>query len=221
VPDFAITEFLGIPLYDSDLIKLCFRFALNFFCLTIVVRFIYYQNSGSKDYLFTFFMINVLVFLICFTLKKFELQLGMALGLFAIFGILRYRTDTIPIKEMTYLFIVIGLGVINALANKKMSYAELAFANVMIIGLSAVMENLTFLKREMSERVLYEKINLVKPSRHAELVADLEERTGLVISRIELGQINFLQDTVLLDVYYFPHLQQQVEGSQVSVSRKT
>ena len=221
MPDTAPIEFLSIPLYDDDLLKLCFRFLVNFICLTFVVRFVYYKNSGSKDYLFTFYMINVMVFLICFTLKKFELELGMALGLFAIFGILRYRTDTIQIKEMTYLFIVIGLGVINALANSKMSYAELGFANAAIIGLSAGLESLNFLKREMCERILYEKIDLVKPKKHAQLVADLEERTGLVISRIELGQINFLQDTVQIDVYYFPHLQEQADENLVSVSRRT
>lgn len=215
-----MAEFLGVPLYDDDLLKLLLRLLINCFFLTLIVRVIYYKNSGSKDFLFTYFMINLLVFFICFTLKKFELGLGMALGLFAIFGILRYRTTTIPIKEMTYLFMVIGVAVINSLANKKMSYAELAFTNFAIVFFAGGLESLSFLKREMSERILYEKIDLVKPSRHEELLADLEERTGLKISRIELGQINFLQDTVLIDVFYYPHLQEP-SHSGVQVSRKT
>lgn len=217
---FTTGDFLGVPYYDNDLIKLLLRFLINCAFLTLVVRFVYYKNTGTKDYLFTYFMINVLVFFICFTLKKFELDLGMALGLFAIFGILRYRTDTIPIKEMTYLFIVIGIAVINALANKKMSYAELMFTNCAILFISAGLESLSFVKRETCESVLYEKIELVKPARYEELLVDLQERTGLKISRLELGQINFLQDTVMIDVYYYPHLQETAHGD-VSVSRKT
>lgn len=216
----TMMEFLGIPLYDNDLIKLFVRLAVNCFFTGIIVRFVYYKNTGSKDYLFTYFMINIMVFFICFTLKKFDLELGMALGLFAIFGVLRYRTDTIPIKEMTYLFIVIGVAVINSLANKKVSYAELAFTNGVIVFFAALLENISFLKREMCERVLYERIDLVKPAKYEQLIADLQERTGLEISRIELGQINFLQDTVSIDVFYYPHQQTHSNLEGVNVSRR-
>lgn len=222
VPELLIApgEFLGVPYYDNDILKLLARFVVNCVFLTLVVRFVYYKNSGTKDYLFTYFMINVLVFFICFTLKKFELDLGMALGLFAIFGILRYRTDTIPIREMTYLFIVIGIAVINSLSNKKMSYTELAFTNCAILFIAAGLENLSFVQREMCQRVLYEKIDFVKPAKHSELLADLQQRTGLKISRIELGQVNFLQDTVMIDVYYYPQLQEVTTGD-VDISRRT
>lgn len=216
----TIVEFFGVPLYDDDLLKLLFRLVVNCLFTGIIVRFVYYKNTGSKDYLFTYFMINLMVFFICFTLKKFDLELGMALGLFAIFGVLRYRTDTIPIKEMTYLFIVIGIAVINSLANKKVSYAELAITNLIILSFAATLESLSFLKREMSERVIYERIDLVKPANYEQLLADLEERTGLEISRIELGQINFLQDTVAIDVFYYPHQQTQTNLSGVNVSRR-
>ncbi|QEG35709.1 DUF4956 domain-containing protein [Bythopirellula goksoeyrii] len=214
----AVLEPLEIPLYDDDMLKLLVRFGINCVVVTILVCLVYYKNSGTKDFLFTYFMINVMVFFICFTLKKFDLGLGMALGLFAIFGILRYRTDTIPIKEMTYLFMVIGIAVVNSLANKKMSYAELAFTNIVIVLLSAFLENLSFVKREMREQILYEKIELAKPARYEELLADLEERTGLKISRIELGQINFLNDTVEINVYYFLHEQESING--VNVTRR-
>ena len=126
-------EVIDIPLYDDDLVKMVIRFFINFAFLFIIVRCIYYRKYHKKDYLFTYFLISFVVFFICFTLKKFELDLGMALGLFAIFGILRYRTDQIKIREMTYLFIVIGISVINALSNKKMSYAELILCQIRVL----------------------------------------------------------------------------------------
>ncbi len=216
-----IMEFLGVPFYDDDILKLLFRYLVNFVVVTLIVRFVYYKHSHSKDYLFTFFMINTLVFFICFTLKKFDLGLGMALGLFAIFGILRYRTSTIPIKEMTYLFIVIGVGVINSLANKKMSYVELAFTNLCIIGLAAALENIPLLRRELRETILYEKVDLIRPENHAELVADLQERTGLKLSRLELGEINFLRDTVSIDLFYYPHEQALPREDSIEVTMRT
>jgi hypothetical protein len=216
-----IMEFFGVPIYDDDIEKLLFRFLINFVVVTVIVRFVYYKHSLSKDYLFTFFMLNTMTFFICFTLKKFDLGLGMALGLFAIFGILRYRTSTIPIKEMTYLFMVIGVGVINALANKKMSYTELAFTNLCIIGLSAALENISLLRRELRETILYEKVNLIRPENHVELVADLQERTGLKLSRLELGEINFLRDTVSIDMFYYPHEQTLPTGDCIEVTMRT
>ena len=185
------SEFLGVPFFDDDVYKLFARFAINLVFLTLVVRYVYYKHSGSKDYLFTYCMLNVVVFFICFTLKKFDLGLGMALGLFAIFGILRYRTTTIPIREMTYLFIVIAIAVINALANSKMSYVELLFTDFFIFGLAAYLERMPLLRHEVEELVRYEKIELIRPENHVELIEDLQLRTGLVISRIELGGNRF------------------------------
>ena len=211
-------EFLEVPLYDDDIYKLLVRFLINAFFLTLIVRGDYYKNSGSKDYIFTYCMLNVLVFFICFTLKKFDLGLGMALGLFAIFGILRYRTNTIPIREMTYLFIVIGIAVINSLANKSMSYAELAFTNGFIYGLAAFLERIPLLRHELEEKVRYEKIELIKPENHAELIADLESRTGLKISRIKMGGIDFLLDTVNIRIFYYPREQEQ-EGPSEGIAR--
>ena len=127
-------EFLEIPLFDDDFFKMIFRFAINFVFLFYIIRYLYYPSTRRRDYLFTFYMISIIVFFLCFTLKKYELDLGMALGLFAIFGIIRYRTDPINIREMTYLFVVIGVSVINALANKKMSYAEILGANLLVVA---------------------------------------------------------------------------------------
>ena len=104
-----MSEFLSIPIFDDDFYKMMFRFFLNISFLTIIIQWLYYSTVKKRDYLFTYYMIGIIVFFLCFTLKKYELDIGMALGLFAIFGIIRYRTNPIPIKEMTYLFIIIGV----------------------------------------------------------------------------------------------------------------
>ncbi|QDS98656.1 DUF4956 domain-containing protein [Adhaeretor mobilis] len=213
-------EFLGVPFFDNDLYKLAFRLLVNLVFVSVIVGIVYYRKTGNKDYVFTYFMINLMVFFICFTLKKMELEMGMALGLFAIFGILRYRTDAIPIKEMTYLFIVIGIAVINSLANRKVSYVELAFTNVMIVALAELLERLPLLRQEFSERVVYERIDLIKPENYDQLVADLQERTGLKISRIELGQIDFLRDTIRIDLFFYPEEQSAHSSGEVAVVRR-
>jgi hypothetical protein len=168
----------------------------------LIVRGLYYPVTRRKDYLFSYILISVLVFLLCFLLENVKLQIGFALGLFAIFGIIRYRTNPIPIKEMTYLFVVIGISVINALANKKVSYVELIFTNLAIIGLIYMLEKIWLLKHEASKTIEYEKIDLIKPEKRSELIKDLEARTGLKIDRIEIGRINFLRDTVRIRIYY-------------------
>jgi len=194
---------LGLQLFDNDFWKLIFRFFMNFAVLFVIIRMIYYPIAKRKDYLFSYFLLSIIIFTICFTLKKFDLGMGMALGLFAIFGIIRYRTDPIPIKEMTYLFIVIGVSVINSLANNKMSYAELAFVNVSIMAVTFGLERIWLLKHESRKVITYEKIELIKPNRSAELRADLEERTGLVINRIQIGKIDFLRDVAQVYVYFY------------------
>ncbi len=195
-------EFLSIPLFDDDFFKMVFRFLINIFFLTIIIWTQYYKHTKRRDYLFTYYMISVIVFFLCFTLKKYELDIGMALGLFAIFGIIRYRTDSIPIKEMTYLFIVIGVSVINSLANKKMSYAEIMAANTIIITVIALLENLKVIKQDIHKDVLYEKIENIKPERYEELKADLQERMGVAINRVSIKEIDFMKDVARLSVFY-------------------
>ena len=195
-------EFLDIPLFDDDFYKMLFRFCLNLVFLTLIVRFIYYRKTRSKDYLFTYYLISIIVFFICFTLKKYELDIGMALGLFAIFGIIRYRTDPIPIREMTYLFVVIGISVINSLANKKMSYAEILLGNVLVVLSIIIIEYFLVLRSETSKLIVYEKIENIVPERHAALKEDLQLRTGLKINRISVGKVDFLKDTAEITIYY-------------------
>lgn len=196
-------EFIDIPLFDDDFYKMIFRFAINIFFLTIIIRYIYYTSAKRKDYMFTYYMISIIVFFLCFTLKKYELDIGMALGLFAIFGIIRYRTNPIEIKEMTYLFVVIGVSVINSLANKKMSYAEIFMGNLIIVGTLVLLEKYWIVKHEVTKEVLYEKIENIKPQNYDQLKSDLEDRTGLIINKVSIGQIDFLKDTAVITIYYY------------------
>jgi hypothetical protein len=195
---------LGLDIiHVPDFFTLLLRFSLNLIIVALIVRGLYYPTARRKDYLFTFLMISTVVFLLCILLESVKLQLGFAFGLFAIFGILRYRTNAIPIKEMTYLFIIIGLSVVNALANKKVSWAELLFTNLIIVGIIYGLEKLWLLKHESSKVVTYEKIDLIKPEKYELLKKDLEERTGLKINRIEIGKIDFLRDTAKLVIHYY------------------
>lgn len=197
-------EFLGLEIMNwEDFSSLVFRFAFNLASAVIIIRGLYYAKAKRKDYLFTYLLINIVIFILCFTLSSVKLQVGFALGLFAVFGIIRYRTDTMPIKEMTYLFVIIGLAVINALASKKISYAELLFANGIIILTIYILENLWLLRHESSKEIIYERIELIKPERRAELLIDLEARTGLKITRLEVGKIDFMRDIARLIIYYY------------------
>ena len=153
--------------------------------------------------MFTYFLISLTVFLLCILLDNVKLQLGFALGLFAIFGIIRYRTDPIPIKEMTYLFLVIGISVVNALSNKKITHAELLFANSIIIFVAYGLERLWLLKHETRKNITYEKIELIVPEKREELLEDLRKRTGIDIIRVEVRRIDFLRDTANIRIFYY------------------
>ena len=197
-------EFLGTPLFDAeDFWKMIVKTVFNLIIITVIVRYIYYPVTKNKDYLFTYFLISLTVFLLCILLDSVKLQLGFALGLFAIFGIIRYRTDPIPIKEMTYLFLVIGISVVNALSNKKISHAELIFANFLIVFITYGMERLWLLKHQSRKNITYEKIELIVPEKREELLADLKERLGIDVIRVEIRRIDFLKDTANLRIFYY------------------
>ncbi len=200
----ADVEIFGSDFFDKkDFIELLVRSAFNFLIVGYIVRYLYYPVAKNKDYLFTYLLISVTVFFLCFLLENVKLELGFALGLFAIFGIIRYRTDAIPIKEMTYLFIVIGISVMNALVNKKISHAEVLFTNVMFIAITYGLEKIWLLKHESRKNITFEKIELILPERKEELLADLKERTGLNITRVEIRNVDFLRDTANLRIFYF------------------
>lgn len=195
---------IGLKFIDGgNFIELVVRFALHLAFVVILVRYIYYPIERRKDFLFTYFLISISVFLLCFLLENVKIDLAFALGLFAVFGIIRYRTDAIPIKEMTYLFIVIGVSVMNALINKKVSMAEMAFANAAILMATYGLEKVWLLRHESRKVIIYEKIELIRPERKQELIMDLELRTGIKINRFEIGKIDFLRDTCEIRVFFF------------------
>lgn len=206
-------QLFGINLMNqSNFYELLIRFSFNTVVTLIIVRYLYYSITKRKDYLFTYILISIIVFFLCFLLGNVKLQLAFALGLFAIFGIIRYRTIVVPIKEMTYLFIVIGISVINALANKKISYIELIFTNLAVIAATFLLEKIWLLRHESSKMIVYEKIENIKPENYDILKSDLEMRTGLKIEKIEIGRINFLNDTVRIRIYYFENEVNQHQG---------
>lgn len=197
-------EIFNMPLIDvEDFLKLLFRFSINATMITILVRYLYYATTKRKDYLFTYFLISFIVFLLCYLLENVKLELGFALGLFAIFGIIRYRTRQMEIREMTYLFLVIGVSVMNALANKKISYAELMFTNVVLITITYLLERKLLLRHESRKAIEYDKIENIKPKNFELLKADLEERTGLIINSIEIGKVDFLRDSAKVYIHYY------------------
>jgi Domain of unknown function (DUF4956) len=201
-PD-AISEVGSKILNDSGLIRLILKFALNFAVVMVLARWLYYSTTRRKDYLFTYILISTIVFFLCYSLENVNLQLGFALGLFAIFGILRYRTDAMPIKEMTYLFIIIGISVINSLSNEQTGIWVVLFINIVIILITISMEKVWLLKHEASRLVLYEKINLINPENSQDLLEDLQKRTGIKkINRFEIGKIDFLRDTCEIKIFF-------------------
>ena len=198
-----LVEVLELKWFDTDLYTMLFRFVVNIIALTILIRFLYYPITKRKDYLFTYYLIGMITFFLCFALKKLDIDTGMGLGLFAIFGIIRYRTDAIEIKEMTYLFVVIGLSVVNSLASRQISVSEMVVINVIVIALIYGLEYIWLLKHETRKTIIYERIDLITPEKYEEMKADLESRTGLLINRFDIGRIDFLNDTAQVRIFYY------------------
>lgn len=199
---------LGFSLFSNDAYVLLVRLAVNITVLTILIRYLYYPKTQRKDYLFTYYLIGTITFFLCFGLKKLDIDTGMGLGLFAIFGIIRYRTDAIEIKEMTYLFLIIGISVVNSLASNQISIAEVAIINGSVILLTFILEKVWLIKHETRKTINYERIDLIVPEKYQEMKDDLEKRTGIVVNRFEIGKIDFLTDTAQVRIYYFADDQQ-------------
>ncbi len=203
-----MTELLGLYPDFVDLpalYKLGGRLALDLFFTAIVVLGVYVRRYGRNEYVFTYFLFNVVTFTLCFLLRKVPIELGFALGLFAVFGILRYRTEAIRTQDLTYLFVVIGLAILNAVVNKKVSLAELLLVNGSIVALTALLEATPFFRAEESQPVLYDNMAILKAQDKQALIADLKERTGLDITRVKVRQLDLLRDTARLVVFYRPN----------------
>ena len=204
----SVTSLEDVKIFNLSLIdfwdfgKLLFRLVFTVGVLYLLIRCIYDKGStGRHEFIFTYFALGVSIFLLCFLLEDVKLELGFALGLFAVFGILKYRTDPIPIREMTYLFVVIGIAVVNALANKKVSFAELFLTNGAILLCVWMLENWLF-KNEGHIDIIYERIEKIRTEDRPALIADVEKRTGLKVKRVDFTRIDFLKDVAYLRVYY-------------------
>ena len=181
--------------------EMLIRFGFFMLVLFFIVYFLYYRKTHRRDYFFTLVLLSVSIFFLIYLLGSVKVKIGFALGLFAIFGVLRYRTETIPVREMSYMFGVISLSVINALA-ESLSFVELLLPNIAIALLIWLFEAFVLRRNLASKLILYDRIELITPERRDELIEDLRKRTGLNIHKVSVGSIDFLKDTAVLKIEY-------------------
>lgn len=197
-------ELLGVPFFDGPgLWRMLILFGVNLLVCWIITHFFYYRKSRRGDYYFTYMLFSMAIFFILYLLQNMKVEVGIALGLFGIFSMIRYRTEQLPIREMTYLFVLIGISIING-AGMATSYVSFVSVNVLFILVVWVLEAVGMANRKAQKIITYEKIDLIKPDRREELMANLRERTGLDIVKVQVGSIDFLRDTALLKVTYIP-----------------
>lgn len=187
-----------------ELTEFFLRFGLNLAIIFVLVRLLYYPMRRNRDFLFTFFLFNIINFLICFLLSSAKLKMGFAFGLFAIFSILRYRTVTVPVREMGYFFISVTLGIINALTgiDSATGLTLLVSANLIILFVAWIIDHRVKIVHENYKEIVYDRIDLITPDKRPSMLEDLRMRTGLEIHRVEFGKIDFFKDTVLIYVFY-------------------
>ena len=192
--------------FESLFSNIFIRFSFNLFIAFVIIKLIYHRDHKGNDFVFTYFMFNTLIFFFAYILGSLDINMAFGFGLFAVFAILRYRTDPIPIKEMTYLFIVITIGVINALSGNQVVFIELLFANVTIVLLTFLLErhwvnNLPD-NGLSSKTVVYDNMEMIKPENHQALIDELAQKTGLSIVSCKIGRLNFVENQVNVKLYY-------------------
>ena len=188
--------------YDAaGVTEMLIRFGFFLLVLFFIVYFLYYRKTHRRDYFFTLVLLSVSIFFLIYLLGSVKVKIGFALGLFAIFGVLRYRTETIPVREMSYMFGVISLSVINALAD-SLSFVELLLPNIAIALLIWFFEACVLKRNLASKLILYDRIELITPERREELLEDLHKRTGLNIYKVSIGSVDFLKDTAVIKIEY-------------------
>ncbi|MER2598789.1 MAG: DUF4956 domain-containing protein [Caldilineales bacterium] len=186
----------------TELTELLVGAALNLLIALVIVRFIYYPGTQNKNYVFTFLAFNTVIYFVLALLTDASISVGVGFGLFAIFSVLRYRTDEIPIREMTYLFVIIALPVMNSLLAINDAIPVLIAANAFVVALLYVLERGWGFRYEVSKKITYERIELITPANSEALLADLRQRTGLPIKRAMVGRIDFSRDTAEITAYY-------------------
>ena len=188
--------------------KIGFRLLIDLVSVFILVRFIYYPIYKHRELFFTYFIFNIVIFLISFLLNKVELSMGAAFGLFAVFSMLRYKTEEIAIKDMTYLFLVIAIGLISAVTKVKdtidtIEYLFLIGINAIVLLITYLLESNIFMKKETVKTILYENIELIKADKQEELLADIKLRTGFNVHRYSIHKIDFLKDAAQIKIYFY------------------
>lgn len=188
---------------SSNLFNLCMSFLLNTLAVWTIVHFFYYPKGHRRDYYFTFMLLSVSIFMLIYLLLQnaSDMGIGAALGLFAIFGIIRYRTESVPIREMTYLFFLVALSVLNGKTG-ELNFMSRIIVNLIFVGIVWVCENYLSAYKEGCKFVRYDNIDLITPERYDELKADLEKRLGIDVTRVEVGAVDFLTDMTMLRVFY-------------------
>jgi Domain of unknown function (DUF4956) len=199
-----MSELLGLGMIVdwADFGKLLSRLILNLAIAGAIIQLVYFKLYKNREYVFTYYLFNVITFSLCILLRKVPAELGFALALFAVFGILRYRTEQIRTRDLTYLFVVIGIGIINAIANKRISVAELLLVNAAIVTMTALLELGPFKSSERSMPMLYDRLELLDPGNRAKLVADIAKRTGLPVLRVDVQRVDLLRDAAEITIYY-------------------
>lgn len=204
----AATNLTGYEELQKLSSKIFFRLLIDLTAVFILVRFIYYPIYKHRELFFTYFIFNIIIFLISFLLNKVDLSMGAAFGLFAVFSMLRYKTEEIAIKDMTYLFLTIAIGLVSAVTKVKdtadnIEYIFLIGINAMILLVTYLLESNIFMKKESVKTILYENIEMIKEGKDAELLADLKYRTGFNVHRYSVHKIDFLKDAAQIKIYYY------------------
>jgi hypothetical protein len=199
---------VGIDAVTKIASKIFSRLMIDLLTVFILVRYIYFPIYKHREFFFMFVIFNLIIFLVSFLLNKIELSMGAAFGLFAVFSMLRYRTENVSIKDMTYLFLAIAIGLVSAVTKIKdapdaMEYLFLGGVNGSILLITYVLESRIFVKKETAKMIIYENIELIQSDRHEELLADIRKRTGINVHRFSVQQINFLKDSAQLKIYYY------------------
>ncbi len=193
--------FIEMEMFDKLGTKFFWRLIIDLLSVFVIVRVIYFRIYKKKDFFFTYFLFNLVIFIITYLLNKVDLSLGAAFGLFAVFSLLRYRTENISAKDMTYLFVVIAIGLISSVT--KGTYLDTIIINSIIIGFVYLLDGSSVMKNEQIKKIQYENINLIRPENRALLIEDLKKRTGLNIHKVNVGKVNFLKDTASIKIYYY------------------
>ncbi|MEA5426639.1 DUF4956 domain-containing protein [Arcicella sp. DC25W] len=191
----------GFQLLDKLSPKFFLRLCIDLIATTVLVRFIYYRTYHKTEQFFTFFSFNITIFLITNLLNNVEMSMGAAFGLFAVFSMLRYRTESISTRDMTYLFLVIAIGLLSAVS--KGGWDELTALNAILLIMTSILESKWLVKKEHSKAIIYERIELIHIDKRQELLKDLQNRTGLKVQRVEIESIDFLRDATRMIIYYF------------------